>query len=98
VWGITLHKIFLVLHSLPSHRFYIIVSLAYLILENVARYHKEEEEEEEESGNFDVKDALCSGRPITERVDEIMEKIEQDRHISSYDISKKLNLEYIKQF
>jgi len=28
-----------------------------------------------------VKNAPCSGRPITGKVDEIMEKIEQDRHI-----------------
>jgi len=39
-------------------------------------------------GNFDVKDAPHSGRLITEKVDEIMEKVEQDRHISSYDIGK----------
>lgn len=36
--------------------------------------------------NFDVKNAPRAGRPITEKVNEIMEKIEQDRHISSYDI------------
>jgi len=30
-----------------------------------------------------VKNAPCSGRPITGKVDEIMEKIEQDRHIKS---------------
>jgi len=44
-----------------------------------------------QSENFDVKDTLRSGRPITEKVDEIMEKVEQDRHISSHDIVKKLN-------
>jgi len=29
-----------------------------------------------QSGNFDIKDASHSGRPITEKVEEIMEKIE----------------------
>jgi len=29
-------------------------------------------------GNLDVKDALCCGRPIAEKVDKIMEKGEQD--------------------
>ncbi len=45
------------------------------------------------SGNFDVKDAPRSGRPITEKVDEILEMIEQDRHISTYDIAKELNID-----
>jgi len=40
-----------------------------------------------QSGNFDVKDTR-SGRPITGKVDEIMEKVEQDRHISNHDIVK----------
>ena len=47
-----------------------------------------------QSGNFDVKDAPRSGRPITEKVDEIMEIIEQDRHISSYEIGKQLNIDH----
>jgi len=29
-----------------------------------------------QSGNFDVKDASCSSRPITGKADEIMEKVE----------------------
>jgi len=33
------------------------------------------------------------GRPIIEKVDEIMEKVEQDRHINSYDIDKKHRLQ-----
>jgi len=37
-----------------------------------------------QSGNFNVK-KLCSGRPITGKIDEIMEKVEQDRHINSRD-------------
>jgi len=49
-----------------------------------------------QSGNFYVKDAPCSDPSII--VDEIMEKVEQDRHIisiisSTYD-SKKLNIDY----
>lgn len=43
------------------------------------------------SGVVEVKDAPRSGRPITEKVDEIMEKIEQNRHISTRDIAKELN-------
>ena len=46
------------------------------------------------SGNFDVKDAPRSGRPIVEKVDEIMEKIDQDRHISCHDIAKALNIHH----
>jgi len=45
-----------------------------------------------QSGNFDVKDAPRSSRSITGKIDEIMEKVEQDRHISSHDIDKKLNI------
>jgi len=41
-----------------------------------------------QSGNFDVKDAPRSGQPITGKVDEIREKVKQDRHISSHDIDK----------
>jgi len=32
------------------------------------------------SRNFDVKDAPCSCRSITRKIDKIMEKVEQDRH------------------
>ena len=31
------------------------------------------------SGNFDVQDPTCSGRLIFDKVDDIMEKIDQDR-------------------
>jgi len=31
---------------------------------------------------------------LAEKVDEIMEKVEQDRHISSHDIGKELNIDY----
>jgi len=47
-----------------------------------------------QSGNFDVKDAPRSSRSITGKIDEIMEKVEQDRHISSHDIDKKLNINH----
>jgi len=43
--------------------------------------------------NFDVKDALYSGRPIVENVDEILQKIEENCHVSSYDITKVLNID-----
>ena len=33
-----------------------------------------------QSGNFDVKDACRSGRPITDKMDAIIENVEQDRH------------------
>lgn len=46
------------------------------------------------SGNFDVKDAPRSGRPIVENIDEIMQKVEQDRHISSVCIAKELNIHH----
>jgi len=47
-----------------------------------------------QSGNFNVKDGLRSGRPITGKVYKIIEKVEQDRHISSHDFDKKLNIDY----
>jgi len=45
-------------------------------------------------GNFDVKDVPRSGRPITGKIDEIMEKVELNWHISSYDIGKELNIDH----
>jgi len=44
-------------------------------------------------GNFNVKDALLSGRLIMENVDEIFQKIEGNRHVSSYNIAKELNID-----
>ena len=41
-----------------------------------------------QSENFDVNDATRSGRPHTDKVDAIFEKVEQDRHISSYDVAR----------
>ena len=46
------------------------------------------------SGNFDVKDEPCYVRPIVERVDEILKKIEVDRHIKSCDIATELNIDH----
>ena len=36
------------------------------------------------TGNFDVKDKLHSDRSITEKSDEIMEKVEYDKHVSMW--------------
>ncbi|EFN78260.1 Histone-lysine N-methyltransferase SETMAR, partial [Harpegnathos saltator] len=46
------------------------------------------------SGNFDVKDKSRSGRPITEKADEILEKVQQDKHISSVDIGIELGIDH----
>ena len=45
-------------------------------------------------GNFDVKDALRFGRSITKKSKNILEKIEQDRHISSHDVAYELNIHH----
>ncbi|GBO99889.1 hypothetical protein EVAR_74265_1 [Eumeta japonica] len=37
-------------------------------------------------GIFDFKDEPCSSRPVTDKIDAILEKVKQGRHISSYDI------------
>lgn len=42
------------------------------------------------SGNFDVKDATRTGRPLTEKADEILELIEIDRHATCEDIADAL--------
>ncbi|GBP16805.1 Histone-lysine N-methyltransferase SETMAR [Eumeta japonica] len=47
-----------------------------------------------ESGNFDGKDEPRSGRPVTDKVDAILEKAEQDRHISSYGIAQELDIDH----
>lgn len=44
------------------------------------------------SGNFHVADAPRSGRPVTEKLQEIMAKVQQDRHVSSHTIAKELHL------
>ncbi|KAL0841534.1 hypothetical protein ABMA28_015204 [Loxostege sticticalis] len=47
-----------------------------------------------QSGNFDVKDARRSGRPITDKIDAIFEKVEQDQHINSYDVTEDLGIDH----
>ncbi|KAJ0180769.1 hypothetical protein K1T71_004173 [Dendrolimus kikuchii] len=47
-----------------------------------------------QSGNFDIKDARRSGRPVTDKIDAIFEKVKQDRHISSYDVAGELGIDH----
>ena len=44
--------------------------------------------------NFDVKDEPRSGRPITEKSDEIMEKVERDKHVSTVEIARELDIDH----
>lgn len=44
------------------------------------------------SGNFDVKDASRSGRPVVKNVDKIMEMIKSDRHLSTVAIARELKI------
>ena len=44
--------------------------------------------------NYNVKDEPYSDQSITGKSDEILEKIEQDRHISSHDIAYELNIHH----
>ena len=46
------------------------------------------------SGNFSVKNAPRCGRPITEKVDEIIQMVHQDRHISSHEVARELNIHH----
>ncbi|GFW88107.1 histone-lysine N-methyltransferase SETMAR [Trichonephila clavipes] len=45
-------------------------------------------------GIFDVKDALCTGRPIVENFDKIIEIIEVYRHVSSRSIAQELKIDH----
>ncbi|XP_011141333.1 histone-lysine N-methyltransferase SETMAR-like [Harpegnathos saltator] len=45
-------------------------------------------------GNFNVRDAPRSGRPRTKKANDILAKVKQDRHISSYDIGKALKINH----
>ncbi|GBP49950.1 Histone-lysine N-methyltransferase SETMAR [Eumeta japonica] len=47
-----------------------------------------------QSGYFDVKDEPRFGRPVTDKVDAISGKVEQDRHISSYVIVEELEIDH----
>ena len=42
---------------------------------------------------FCVKDEVRSGRPVTDKISAMFEKVEQDRHISSCDISEELDVD-----
>ena len=46
------------------------------------------------AGNFDVKDELRSGRPITEKSDEIMVKVKRDKHVSTVEIARELGIDH----
>ena len=45
------------------------------------------------AGNFDVKDEPRSGRPITGKFDEIIVKVERDKHVSTVEIARELGIE-----
>ena len=47
------------------------------------------------SGNFDVKDRPRSGRPVTEKIDEILQLVEQDRHVSCQKIANALRINHV---
>ncbi|GBP75824.1 hypothetical protein EVAR_15073_1 [Eumeta japonica] len=44
--------------------------------------------------NFDVKIEPRSGQPLADKADAISEKVEQDRHISYYDVAEKMEIDY----
>ena len=41
-----------------------------------------------------MKDEVCSGRTVTDKISAIFKKVEQDLHISSYDIAEELDVDY----
>ncbi|GBP69618.1 Histone-lysine N-methyltransferase SETMAR [Eumeta japonica] len=47
-----------------------------------------------QSGYFVVKDEPRSGQPATDKVNSILEKEEQYRHISSYNIAEELRIDH----
>ncbi|GBP27942.1 Histone-lysine N-methyltransferase SETMAR [Eumeta japonica] len=47
-----------------------------------------------QSGHFDVKDELLSGRRLTDKVDTILDKVEQDRYISFHKLVEELGLQH----
>lgn len=46
------------------------------------------------AGNFDIKNEPHSGPPVTEKVDQILQKVQQDKHVSSVDIGMKLGIDH----
>ncbi|XP_011052820.1 PREDICTED: histone-lysine N-methyltransferase SETMAR-like, partial [Acromyrmex echinatior] len=47
------------------------------------------------SGNFDVKDRPRSGRPVIEKVDEILQLVKQDWHVSCQEIANALRINHM---
>ncbi|KAG5316743.1 SETMR methyltransferase, partial [Acromyrmex insinuator] len=45
-------------------------------------------------GNFDVKDEPRSDRPITEKSDEIMKRVERDKHVTTMEIARELGIDH----
>ena len=41
-----------------------------------------------------MKDEVRSGRPVTDKISAVFEKVEQDWHISSYDIAEELDVDH----
>ncbi|GBP84185.1 hypothetical protein EVAR_61378_1 [Eumeta japonica] len=46
-----------------------------------------------QSGHFDVKDEPYYCRPVTDKMNAILEKVEQDQNINSYDIVEELGID-----
>ena len=46
------------------------------------------------SKNFDVRDAPRCGRSISQKIDEIIQNVEKDRHISSHEIAENLGIHH----
>ncbi|XP_045448929.1 uncharacterized protein LOC123657427 [Melitaea cinxia] len=44
--------------------------------------------------NFDIKNAFCSSRPVTDKRNDIFETVKLDRHLSSYDIDEDLRIDH----
>ncbi|GBP39353.1 Histone-lysine N-methyltransferase SETMAR [Eumeta japonica] len=45
-------------------------------------------------GNFDVKDESRSGRPVIDKVDAVLKKLEQGQHISSNNVAEELGINH----
>ncbi|GBP35280.1 Ras-related protein Rab-27A [Eumeta japonica] len=48
--------------------------------------------------HFDVKNEPRSGQPVMDKVNAILEKVEQDWHISFYDIAEELGIDTLNSF
>jgi len=46
------------------------------------------------AGNFNIKDKPRSGRPITEKSDEIIIKVERDKHVSTVELARELGIDH----